>query len=402
MFDEFSFDKLDILPEYIFSYIANIKLEQRRKGKDIIDFSMGNPDGSAPSKVINKLIEASKKKDVHGYCPSNGIVSLRKAICKRYLDKYGVKLDYKNEAVFSIGSKEGYINLIQAIVNKGDTAIVTDPYYPIHSYAFKLVGANVSHIKMKYNDEYELDEDDFFRQLYDIFKFSSSKPKFLTVNFPNNPTTVTISDDFYKNLVKEAKKLEFYIISDLAYSDLTFNDYKTPSILSVEGAKDLAVESFSMSKSYNMAGWRVGFFLGNKRLIQSLVKLKTWLDYGLFTPIQIAATVALNDGDDIVKENISKYQNRLDVLIKSFKRFGWDIKPPKATMFVWAKLPSVLQDLSSIEFCEKMLLKAGVAFSPGSAFGKNGEGYVRIALIENEKRIRQAGINIRDFLKNYE
>ena len=399
MFDEIRFNKIERLPKYLFAQINDIKMAKRRAGEDVIDFSMGNPDGPAPKHVIDKLIESAKKPKNHRYSVSKGIYKLRVAICNWYERRYGVVLDPESEAVATMGSKEGYVHLVQAVTNFGDVAIVPDPTYPIHSYAFILAGGSVQKMKLPYDENYEVNEEEFFKNLYKALNDAFPKPKFLVVNFPHNPSTATVSLEFYKELVKIAKKERFYIISDIAYADLTYDGYKTPSILEVEGAKDIAVESFTLSKSYNMAGWRVGFVVGNKKLVGALQKIKSWIDYGMFTPIQVAATVALNGPQDCVEEIRQKYKKRRDVLIESFSRAGWEIKKPKATMFVWAKIPKEFEKIGSLEFSKKLLTEAKVAVSPGIGFGEYGENYVRIALIENEKRIRQAARNIKKFLK---
>ena len=399
MFDKIEFEKVKRLPKYVFAAVNDLKMNERYSGKDIIDFSMGNPDGYTPEHIVEKLIESIQKSKTHRYSTSIGIKKLRVAICNWYKRKYDVELNYEDEAVVTMGSKEGYVNLIQAITNKGDMAIVPDPCYPIHSQAFLLAGGNVVGIKLELNDDYTLNEDIFFNNIEKVFKENNPKPKFLLVNFPNNPTTATVELDFYKKLVKLAKEKRFYIISDIAYAEITFDGYKTPSILQVEGAKDVAVETYTLSKSYNMAGWRVGFVVGNKKMVDALIKIKSWLDYGMFTPIQVAATVALNGNQQCVKDITNTYKKRRDVLIQSFKNAGWEIAKPKASMFVWAKIPKQFQHLGSLEFSKKLLLEANVAVSPGVGFGSYGDDSVRIALIENEKRIRQAARNIKKFLK---
>ncbi|WP_187647350.1 LL-diaminopimelate aminotransferase [Nitrosophilus labii] len=401
MFEEIRFNKIDRLPKYVFAAVNEIKMAARRAGEDIIDFSMGNPDGPAPKHIIDKLIESAQKPKNHGYSASKGIYKLRLAICNWYERRYSVALDPEYEAVATMGSKEGYVHLVQAITNPGDVAIVPDPTYPIHSYAFILAGGSVQKMKLPFDENYEVDEEQFFKNLHQALNDAFPKPKYLVVNFPHNPSTATVTLEFYKELVKIAKKERFYILSDIAYADLTFNGYKTPSILQVDGAKDVAIESFTLSKSYNMAGWRVGFIVGNKKLVGALQKIKSWIDYGMFTPIQVAATVALNGPQDCVEEIRSKYEKRRDVLIESFSRAGWQISKPKATMFVWAKIPKEFEKIGSLEFSKKLLTEAKVAVSPGVGFGEYGENYVRIALIENEKRIRQAARNIKKFLKDY-
>ncbi|MRI58242.1 MAG: alanine transaminase [Epsilonproteobacteria bacterium] len=402
MFDEIRFNKIERLPKYVFAAVNELKMAARRAGEDIIDFSMGNPDGPAPKHIVDKLIEAAQKPKNHGYSASKGIYKLRLAICNWYERRYGVALDPETEAVATMGSKEGYVHLVQAITNPGDVAIVPDPTYPIHSYAFILAGGSVHKTELKYNERYEVDEEQFFKDLHKAMSEAFPKPKYLVVNFPHNPSTATVTPEFYKELVKIAKKERFYILSDIAYADLVFDGYRTPSILEVDGAKDVAVESFTLSKSYNMAGWRVGFVVGNKKLVGALQKIKSWIDYGMFTPIQVAATVALDGPQDCVEEIRKKYEKRRDVLIESFARAGWEITKPRATMFVWARLPQKFLDMGSLEFSKKLLTEAKVAVSPGIGFGEGGEEYVRIALIENEKRIRQAARNIKKFLKDHD
>ncbi len=401
MFDEIVFDKMHRLPKYVFAAINEIKMELRRSGVDVIDFSMGNPDGPTPDHIVEKLVESVKKPKTHGYSASKGIYKLRLAVCKWYKRKYGVDLDPESETVAVMGSKEGYVHLVQAITNFGDVAIVVEPVYPIHYYAFIIVGANVQKIPMSWNDSFELDEDAFFENLRRALKESIPKPKFVVVNFPHNPTTVTCTLNFYERLVALAKEERFYIISDIAYAELTFDGYKTPSILQVEGAKDVAVESYTLSKSYNMAGWRVGFIVGNKKMITALQKIKSWIDYGMFTPIQVAATVALDGPQECLDGVIEKYNKRRDVLVKSFNQAGWEVKPPKASMFIWAEIPDCVKHLGSLEFSKRLLTEAKIAVSPGIGFGEFGENYVRIALIENEKRIRQAARNLKIFLKQF-
>ncbi|MEA3419083.1 MAG: LL-diaminopimelate aminotransferase [Campylobacterota bacterium] len=403
MFDEIQFDKINRLPKYVFAAVNDIKMAARRDGKDVIDFSMGNPDGPAPKPIVDKLIETAQKPRTHGYSASKGIYKLRLAMAKWYKRKYNVDLDAETEVVATMGSKEGYVHLVQAITNPGDVAIVPDPTYPIHSYAFVLAGGNVEKMPLTFNEEnFEVDEDQFFADLDHALKNSVPKPKYLVVNFPHNPSTATVTPKFYERLVALAKEERFYILSDIAYADITFDGYKTPSILEVEGAKDVAVESYTLSKSYNMAGWRVGFVVGNIKLIGALQKYKSWIDYGMYTPIQVAATVALDEHGDIVERDIiSKYENRRDVLLAAFDNAGWPMRKPHASMFVWAKIPEKMRHLGSLEFSKLLLTEANVAVSPGIGFGEYGDEYVRIALIENEKRIRQAAKNVKKFLAEF-
>ena len=401
MFDEIEFDKIKRLPKYVFAAINEIKLEMRRNNEDVIDFSMGNPDGKTPEHIIQKLCEAAQKDKNQGYSVSRGIYKLRLAICNWYKRTYGVDLDPESEACVTMGSKEGYVHLVQAIANAGDNAIVAEPAYPIHYYAFILNGANVSTFGLKWNDEMELDVEDFFANIKRVLKEVMPRPKFVVVNFPHNPTTIVVYKEFYERLVAMAKQERFYIISDIAYAELCFDGFKTPSILEIPGAKDVAVESYTLSKTYNMAGWRGGFVVGNNKIIEALQKIKSWIDYGIYTPLQIASTIALDGDQSCVEEISGKYEKRMEVLIKSFKEAGWEMKKPKASMFIWAKLPECVGDMGSLEFSKRLLKEAKIAVSPGVGFGDYGEGYVRIALIENEKRIRQAARNLKAFLKQF-
>ncbi|WP_072216318.1 LL-diaminopimelate aminotransferase [Campylobacter coli] len=399
MFDEIRFNTIERLPNYVFAEVNAIKMAARRAGKDIIDFSMGNPDGKTPQHIIDKLCESANKDKTSGYSTSMGIYKLRLAICNWYKRKYGVNLDPESEVVATMGSKEGFVNLARAIINPGDVAIVPAPAYPIHTQAFIIAGGNVAKMPLKYNEKFELDENKFFEDLDKTLHESIPRPKYVVVNFPHNPTTVTCEKSFYERLVATAKKERFYIISDIAYADLTYDDYKTPSILEVEGAKDVAVEIYTLSKSYNMAGWRVGFTVGNKRLVAALKKIKSWFDYGMYTPIQVAATIALDGDQSCVDEIRATYDKRMHILLEAFENAGWKLHKPRASMFVWAKLPESKMYLKSLEFSKQLLQHAEVAVSPGIGFGEAGDEYVRIALIENENRIRQAARNIKKYLK---
>ncbi|BEK09542.1 LL-diaminopimelate aminotransferase [Campylobacter coli] len=399
MFDEIRFNTIERLPNYVFAEVNAIKMAARRAGKDIIDFSMGNPDGKTPQHIIDKLCESANKDKTSGYSTSMGIYKLRLAICNWYKRKYGVNLDPESEVVATMGSKEGFVNLARAIINPGDVAIVPAPAYPIHTQAFIIAGGNVAKMPLKYNEKFELDENKFFEDLDKTLHESIPRPKYVVVNFPHNPTTVTCEKSFYERLVATAKKERFYIISDIAYADLTYDDYKTPSMLEVEGAKDVAVETYTLSKSYNMAGWRVGFTVGNKRLVAALKKIKSWFDYGMYTPIQVAATIALDGDQSCVDEIRATYDKRMHILLEAFENAGWKLHKPRASMFVWAKLPESKMYLKSLEFSKQLLQHAEVAVSPGIGFGEAGDEYVRIALIENENRIRQAARNIKKYLK---
>ncbi|EAC1393155.1 LL-diaminopimelate aminotransferase [Campylobacter jejuni] len=399
MFDEIRFNTIERLPNYVFAEVNAIKMAARRAGEDIIDFSMGNPDGKTPQHIIDKLCESANKDKTSGYSTSMGIYKLRLAICNWYKRKYNVNLDPENEVVATMGSKEGFVNLARAIINPGDVAIVPTPAYPIHTQAFIIAGGNVAKMPLAYNEKFELDENQFFENLHKTLNESIPRPKYIVVNFPHNPTTVTCEKSFYERLITTAKKERFYIISDIAYADLTYDNYKTPSILEIEGAKDVAVETYTLSKSYNMAGWRVGFVVGNKRLVSALKKIKSWFDYGMYTPIQVAATIALDGDQTCVDEIRATYDKRMHILLEAFENAGWKLQKPRASMFVWAKLPESKRHLKSLEFSKQLLQRASVAVSPGVGFGEAGDEYVRIALIENENRIRQAARNIKKYLK---
>lgn len=399
MFDEIRFNTIERLPNYVFAEVNAIKMAARRAGEDIIDFSMGNPDGKTPQHIIDKLCESANKDKTSGYSTSMGIYKLRLAICNWYKRKYNVSLDPENEVVATMGSKEGFVNLARAIINPADVAIVPTPAYPIHTQAFIIAGANVAKMPLAYNEKFELNENQFFEDLHKTLNESIPRPKYIVVNFPHNPTTVTCEKSFYERLITTAKKERFYIISDIAYADLTYDAYKTPSILEIEGAKDVAVETYTLSKSYNMAGWRVGFVVGNKRLVNALKKIKSWFDYGMYTPIQVAATIALDGDQTCVDEIRATYDKRMHILLEAFENAGWILEKPKASMFVWAKLPENKRHLKSLEFSKQLLQRANVAVSPGIGFGEAGDEYVRIALIENENRIRQAARSIKKYLK---
>ncbi len=394
MFEEIEFNRIKRLPQYVFAQVNDLKMQQRYAGEDVIDFSMGNPDGDTPPHIVDKAVEVLKRTRTHRYSASKGIYKLREAICKWYDRKYDVVLDPESEAIATIGSKEGYVHLVMAITDPGDLAIVPDPSYPIHTYGIVLCGGNVNRVPLSPEDG------DFFSKLEKAIKESTPKPKYVVVNFPNNPTTVCVELDFYEKLVALAKKERFYIISDIAYADISFGDYKTPSIMQIPGAKDVAVETFTLSKSYNMAGWRVGFVVGNKRLVGALAKIKSYFDYGMHTSVQVAAIEALNNGTEDVEQIRQTYEKRMNCLIESFNEAGWKIEKPKASMFAWAKIPEQYRHLGSLEFSKKLLLEANVAVSPGIGFGPYGDEYVRIAFIENEKRIKQAAKNIKEFLKD--
>ncbi|WP_297948097.1 LL-diaminopimelate aminotransferase [uncultured Campylobacter sp.] len=399
MFDEIRFSKIERLPNYVFAEVNAIKMAARRAGEDIIDFSMGNPDGRTPQHIIDKLCESAQKDKTHGYSVSQGIYKLRLACANWYKRKYGVILDPDSEIVAVMGSKEGFVHLTSAIVNPGDVAVVPDPAYPIHTQAFIIAGGNVVKIPLAYDENLNFNENKFFIDLQKTFDESIPRPKYVVVNFPHNPTTVVVQKSFYERLVAMARQERFYIISDIAYAEIAFEGYKTPSIFEVQGAKDVAVEAYTLSKTYNMAGWRVGFVSGNKKLVAALKKIKSWFDYGMFTPIQVAATIALDGPQECVEQIRASYEKRRNFLIDAFADAGWQIAKPSASMFAWAKLPPAAAHLGSMEFSKQLLTKARVAVSPGVGFGAAGDDYVRIAFIENENRIRQAARNIKKYLK---
>ena len=385
------FPRVNQLPPYVFDEIQALKATARKEGKDIIDFGMGNPDKATPEEIVEKLRESSLKPSTHRYSQSKGIPRLRKSICDWYQRKFDVTLDPESEAVVTMGSKEGLGHLALATLDKGDAVLVPNPSYPIHPYGFVIAGADIRHVPIGENI-------DFFAELESAITNSFPKPKMLVLNFPGNPSTECVDLEFFQKIISFAKEHKIWVIQDLAYADICFDDYKAPSILQVDGAKEVAVEFFSLSKSYNMPGWRVGFCCGNKDLLAGLSRIKSYFDYGLFTPIQVAAIKALDDGDDYVEEIRLRYQSRRDVLVKGLNDAGWKVDVPKGTMFVWAKIPSTLRSLGSLEFSKRLLKEAEVAVSPGIGFGEYGEGYVRFSLIENEQRTRQAVRNIKKFL----
>ena len=388
-----NFPRVNQLPPYVFDEIGTLKAAARQAGEDIIDFGMGNPDQPTPDMIVDKLRESVLKPATHRYSQSKGIPRLRKSICDWYERKYSVTLDPNSEAVVTMGSKEGLGHLALAALDKGDAVLVPNPSYPIHPYGFVIAGADIRHVPIG-------EGIDFFGELEKAVKDSFPKPKMLVLNFPGNPSTECVDIEFFKRIVEFAKDHKIWIVQDLAYADICFDGYKAPSILQVEGAKEVAVEFFTLSKSYNMAGWRVGFCCGNKDLLAALSRIKSYFDYGIFTPIQVAAIKALDEGDESVEQIRLLYQSRRDVLVNGLNSAGWKVESPKATMFLWAKIPSILRSLGSLEFSKKLLAEAQVAVSPGIGFGEYGEGYVRFSLIENEHRTRQAVRNIKRFLSN--
>ncbi|MDA7690693.1 aminotransferase class I/II-fold pyridoxal phosphate-dependent enzyme [Gammaproteobacteria bacterium] len=380
------------LPPYIFAQINSLKYEARIRGEDIIDFGMGNPDQATPSPIVDKLIETVKNPSTHRYSQSAGLPKLRQAIKDWYSRKYNVELDQEKEIVTCMGSKEGIAHLSLATLSIDDTVLVQSPTYPIHSYGVVIAGANLQSVTLKD------DADEFLSDIEESILNASKKPKMIIINFPSNPTTQSVTIDFFKKIVEIGKKYDIWIIHDLAYADIAFDGYKAPSILEVEGAKDIAVEFFTLSKSYNMPGWRVGFCCGNSELVQALTKIKSYLDYGTFTPIQVAAIKAINDCDNEVALISSMYESRRNELCDGLNRIGWDVKKPLATMFVWAKIPEKYLKLGSLEFSKLLIEHAQVAVSPGAGFGMDGDEYVRFSLIENEHRTRQAIRGIKNFL----
>ena len=386
------FERVSLLPPYVFSEINNIKAKERLKGRDIIDMGMGNPDSSTPKHIVNKLISTIKNPKTHRYSISRGIEGLRKAQREYYLRRFNVALNKDKEIVVTLGSKEGLANLASAITSKGDLVLVPDPSYPIHPYGFLIAGASVKSIRM---DNHE----NFLRILSNKLNLYKNRIKAIIINYPNNPTTQVVSLDFYKELVDICYKNQVWILSDLAYAEIYFDIAPPPSILQIKKAKNIAVEFSSMSKTFSMPGWRIGFACGNSTLISALSRIKSYLDYGAFTPIQVAATAALNGPQDCVEEIRDIYKKRRDVLVSSFKRVGWSFETPDATMFAWAKIPVRFLNKGSLYFSKMLLKKAGLAVSPGIGFGKYGNKHVRISLVENEHRIRQAARNIKNNIK---
>ena len=379
--DEFS--RIQRLPAYVFNITGEMKSAARRRGEDIIDFGMGNPDGATPKHIVDKLIEAVQKPTTHRYSVSRGIPRLRKAICNWYKTRYDVDLDPDTEAIVTIGSKEGIAHLCLAILDSRDTVLVPNPSYPIHIYGPVIAGAHIVSVPVH-------NQESFLAQLEEIIPRMTPRPKALIVNFPSNPTTECVELPFLARLVALAREHGFYLIQDLAYADIAFDGYKPPSVLQVPGAKDVAVEFFTLSKSYNMPGWRIGFMVGNQRLVGSLARLKSYFDYGTFTPIQVAAIAALEGPQECVAQICDNYRRRRDVLVEGLNKAGWSVAKPKATMFVWAQIPEPYRDLKSLEFSKLLLTEAKTAVSPGIGFGDYGDNHVRFALIENEERTRQA------------
>lgn len=387
----YEFKRIKRLPPYVFSIVNKIKMDARREGEDIIDLGMGNPDLPTPKHIVDKLIEAVQNPKNHRYSASKGITHLRLAICEWYKRRYDVDLDHDSEAVITIGSKEGFSHLIYAMVEPGDLVLTPAPAYPIHPYSVVLAGGDVRSIPITRGS-------DFFRSMEEAFKSAWPRPKILILNFPHNPTTSCIELDFFQKVVDFAKEHRIIVLHDFAYADLTFDGYKAPSFLQVPGAKDIGVEFFSLTKSYSMAGWRVGFCVGNRDVVGALINIKSYLDYGMFQPIQIASIIALRGDQSCVREITGTYERRRNSLVQGLRNAGWNIDPPKATMFVWAEIPEAFRKMGSLEFTKYLLSEGKVAVSPGIGFGEAGEGYVRFALVENEHRIKQAARGIKKAL----
>ncbi len=386
------FPRIRRLPPYVFNITAELKMAARRLGEDIIDLSMGNPDGPTPKHIVDKLIESVRRPDTHGYSVSRGIPRLRLAICNWYQRRYGIELDPDAEAIVTIGSKEGIAHLALAMLDRGDIVLVPNPSYPIHIYGPVIAGADIRHVRMT-------PDVDFFEELERAIRESFPKPKLLIINFPSNPTTQCVELPFFERIVRIARQHDVLVAHDLAYADIVFDGYQAPSIMQVPGARDVAVEFFTMSKSYNMAGWRIGFMVGNRDMVKALARIKSYHDYGTFTPIQVASIVALEGPQDCVEETRLRYQKRRDVLVKGLHEAGWMVEMPRATMYVWAEIPEAYRPRGSLEFAKKLIADAKVAVSPGIGFGDYGDTHVRFALIENENRIRQAIRGIKEMLR---
>lgn len=386
------FHRISRLPPYVFNIVNELKAKARAEGEDVIDFGMGNPDQPTPPHILNKMVEVAQRGDTHRYSVSKGIPRLRKAICGWYKNRFDVDLDYNTEAIVTIGSKEGLSHLALATLGPGDVVLVPNPAYPIHPYGVVIAGADIRHVPLTADT-------DFFEELRKGIAECWPKPKMLILNFPGNPTCQCVELEFFEKVVAIAKEHNIWIVHDIAYADIVFDGYVAPSILQVPGAKDIAVEFFSLSKSYNMPGWRVGFMCGNPTLVAALTRIKSYMDYGTFTPIQVAAIAALEGPQECVKEICEMYRVRRDVLCDGLNAMGWTVEKPKATMFVWAKIPEAYREMGSIEFAKKLIIDAKVAVSPGIGFGQYGDDHIRFSLIENEHRTRQALRSIRNMLK---
>jgi alanine-synthesizing transaminase len=386
------FPRIKRLPPYVFNITGELKAAARKRGEDVIDFGMGNPDQPTPRHIVDKLVESAQRGDTHRYSVSKGIVRLRKAICNWYRTRYQVELDHDREAIVTIGSKEGIAHLALATLDAGDIVLVPNPSYPIHIYGPVIAGADIRHVPM-------LPGVDFFEELTRAISDSYPRPKMLILNFPSNPTSQCVELDFFERIVALAREHGIYVVHDLAYADIVFDGYRAPSIMQVAGAKDVAVEFFTLSKSYNMAGWRVGFMVGNPDLVGALARIKSYHDYGTFTPIQVASIVALEGPQDCVEQVRATYQKRRDVLCSGLHSAGWHVEVPKASMYVWAQIPDAYRELGSLEFAKKLLVDARVAVSPGIGFGQYGDDHVRFSMIENEARTRQAIRGIKEMFR---
>ncbi|HJW23985.1 MAG TPA: alanine transaminase [Rhodocyclaceae bacterium] len=386
------FPRIQRLPPYVFNITAELKMAARRRGEDIIDMSMGNPDTPTPRHITDKLVEAAQRENTHGYSLSKGIPRLRKSICDWYKRRYEVDFDPESEAIVTIGSKEGLAHLMLATLDRGDTVLVPNPSYPIHIYGAIIAGADIRSVRMT-------EDVDFFEELQRAIRECTPKPKMMILGFPSNPTARCVELDFFERVVALARQHDILVVHDLAYADIVFDGWKAPSIMQVPGARDVAVEFFTLSKSYSMAGWRVGFMVGNKELVAALARIKSYHDYGTFTPIQVASIIALDGPQDCVEEIRTMYQGRRDVLAKGLHEAGWMVEVPKASMYIWARIPEPYAALGSLEFAKKLLAEAKVAVSPGIGFGEYGDDHVRFALIENEERTRQAVRGIKDMFR---
>ncbi|WP_153116407.1 alanine transaminase [Rhodocyclus tenuis] len=390
------FSRVKRLPPYVFNITGELKMAARRRGEDIIDLSMGNPDGPTPQHIVDKMVEATERGNTHGYSVSKGLPRLRKAICDWYQRRYAVSLDPESEAVVTLGSKEGLAHLMLATLDRGDTVLVPNPSYPIHIYGAIIAGADIRSVRMTPGV-------DFFEELQRAIRESIPKPKMMVFGFPSNPTARCVDMEFFERVIALAKQHDILVVHDLAYADLVFDDAfpdnRAPSIMQVPGARDIAVEFFTMSKSYNMAGWRIGFMVGNRELCAALARIKSYHDYGAFTPIQIASVIALDGPQDCVEEIRQRYERRRNVLVKGLHEAGWEVETPKASMYIWAPIPPAYRALGSLEFAKRLLADAKVAVSPGIGFGEYGDDHVRFALIENDERIRQAVRGIKEMFR---
>ena len=386
------FSRIKRLPPYVFNITNELKMAARRRGDDVIDLSMGNPDGPTPKHIVDKLVEASTRADTHGYSVSKGIPRLRKAICSWYARRYAVELDADSEAIVTIGSKEGLAHLMLACLERGDTVLVPNPSYPIHIYGAIIAGADIRSVRMTPGV-------DFFAELERAIRELTPKPKMLIIGFPSNPTAQCVDLAFFERVIAICREHDILVVHDLAYADIVFDDYRAPSIMQVPGAREVAVEFFTMSKSYNMAGWRIGFMVGNKDLVHALARMKSYHDYGSFTPIQVASIVALEGPQECVEQIRSTYEKRRNVMVKGLHEIGWMVEVPKASMYIWAKIPELYAKEGSIAFTKRLIEQAKIAVAPGVGFGDYGDDHVRIALIENEHRLRQAIRGIKDMFR---